>query len=79
MPAVIVLVVVAVAIGVVGFEAGASELDGSRAGESSPFYMLPLDWDAVTSTVSTVPPTTAPSSSTSTSGSTTPETPATSQ
>ncbi|MBN1320545.1 MAG: hypothetical protein JXA87_06875 [Thermoleophilia bacterium] len=75
LPALIVLVVVAVVIAVVGLEAGTSESGTTGSGGSSPFYMLPLDTDAVTSTVSTEPPsTTAPADTTSNSDDTIPET-----
>jgi len=69
--ALMVLVAVVVVVAVVGLEAGTSESDAA-SGQSSPFHLLPLDTEAVTSTVSTEPPsTTAPADDTSTSESTT--------
>ncbi len=78
LPALMVLVAVVVVVAVVGSQAGTSE-SGAASGQSSPFQMLPLDTDAVTSTVSTEPPsTTAPADDTSTSESTAPGTSTTS-
>lgn len=78
LPALIVLVAVAVVVAVVGVEAGTSE-SGAAPGQSSPFHLLPLDTDAVTSTVSTEPSSsTEPADDTFTSESTTPATSTTS-